>query len=147
MSVARYSRTFGNVLCKAREVVSLGKQLVVAGLFAATFTANLNAAPERTISIEAYRDKMETGWIGQIAGFAWAARTEFKCYKQIIPINEMTGLPELMPIWTSSLINQTFRQDDLSEFAGNEIDLELYNNTVGDWTKSLAAWKSIDLVS
>lgn len=36
---------------------------------------------------------------------------------------------------------------DLSEFAGKKIDLELYNNPVGDWTKSYAAWKSIDIVS
>lgn len=36
---------------------------------------------------------------------------------------------------------------DFSKFAGQTINLELYNNPVGDWTKSYAAWKSIDIVS
>jgi hypothetical protein len=36
---------------------------------------------------------------------------------------------------------------DLSEFAGRQIELELYNNPVGDWTTSFAAWQRIEIVS
>lgn len=69
----------------------MNTKIVVAGLLALTFAMNVNAASERTLSIEEYRDKMEAGWIGQMAGVSWAARTEFKFRDQIIPINEKTG--------------------------------------------------------
>ena len=32
----------------------------------------------RKISVEEYRDKMQGGWIGQIAGVCWGAPTEFR---------------------------------------------------------------------
>jgi hypothetical protein len=111
--VATASLTFQHLFYRINQGVRLRKKRVLAGLLAATFAVNLNAASERTLSIEEYRDKMEAGWIGQMAGVSWAARTEFKFYNTIIPINEMTGMPEFMPEWTPELINGAFGQDDI----------------------------------
>ena len=46
----------------------------------------------RQLPVEVYRDKMKAGWIGQIAGVAWGAPTEFKYSDKIIP-------EEAMPKW------------------------------------------------
>ncbi len=59
----------------------------------------------RRLSVEAYRDKMAAGWIGQMAGVGWGAPTEFRYRGVIIPENEV-------PKWTPRTINQ-FQQDDL----------------------------------
>ena len=64
------------------------------------------AAAERTLSLEAYRDKMRGGWIGQIAGVCFGAPTEFKWRDQIIP-------QAALPTWRPSMINEAFGQDDL----------------------------------
>jgi hypothetical protein len=88
-------------------------KMMILSLLAVTLSVGVYAGSERKISIQEYRDKMEAGWIGQIAGVSWAARTEFKFYNKIIPIDEKTGLPELMPIWSPDLINKAFNQDDL----------------------------------
>jgi hypothetical protein len=56
---------------------------------------------------------MKAGWIGQMVGVAWTAPTEFKFNDIIIPINEKTGLPELMQPLTENTVNQSFGQDDL----------------------------------
>ena len=80
------------------------RQLVSAVLVAA---ASLSFAQgERRISVEAYRDKMKGGWIGQIIGVAWGAPTEFKFNDRIIP-------EEAVPKWATEMINQAFDQDDL----------------------------------
>ena len=63
-------------------------------------------AEERRLSQEAYRDKMEGGWLGQIIGVCWGGPTEFRFNHQIIP-------DEHVPKWTPDLINQAFGQDDL----------------------------------
>jgi len=60
----------------------------------------------RRIPITEYRDKMKAGWIGQIAGVAWAAPTEFRYLERIIPEDEM-------PQWRPEMINDAFGQDDL----------------------------------
>jgi len=86
---------------------------MILSLLAVTLSVGVYAGSERKISIQEYRDKMEAGWIGQMAGVAWSARTEFKFYRRIIPIDESTGLPELMPAWTPELINAAFGQDDI----------------------------------
>ena len=70
-------------------------------------------AAERTISFDEYRDKMQAGWIGQMVGVAWTAPTEFKFKHSIIPVDEATGLPELMKPLTPNTVNQSFSQDDL----------------------------------
>ena len=58
------------------------------------------------LSVRDYRDKMKAGWIGQIAGVAWGAPTEFKWQDQIIPADKM-------PAWRPEMINNAFGQDDL----------------------------------
>jgi len=60
----------------------------------------------RKLSVAEYRDKMKAGWIGQIAGVAWGAPTEFKWKDKIIPEADM-------PKWKPELINTAFNQDDL----------------------------------
>src|SRR5210317_1240593 len=69
-------------------------------------TACAETAQYRRLSVEAYRDKMKAGWIGQIAGVAWGAPTEFKFSDKIIP-------EEAMPKWRPEMINHAFAQDDL----------------------------------
>jgi hypothetical protein len=59
----------------------------------------------RRLSMKDYVNKMKAGWIGQMAGVAWGAPTEFKWKGQIIPEDEM-------PSWTPEMINQ-FNQDDI----------------------------------
>jgi len=63
-------------------------------------------AEYRRLSVKDYRDKMKAGWIGQIAGVAWGAPTEFKYSDKIIP-------KSAIPKWTSEMINNAFNQDDL----------------------------------
>ena len=58
------------------------------------------------LSVNEYRDKMQGGWIGQIAGVSWGAPTEFKWRDQIIPADQM-------PKWRPAMINDAFGQDDL----------------------------------
>jgi hypothetical protein len=69
-------------------------------------SACAETAQYRRLSVEAYRDKMKAGWIGQIAGVAWGAPTEFKFSDQIIPV-------ESVPQWRPEMINHAFAQDDL----------------------------------
>lgn len=49
---------------------------------------------------------MKAGWIGQIAGVAWGAPTEFRYQQRIIPSKEV-------PSWKPEMINNAFKQDDL----------------------------------
>jgi len=60
----------------------------------------------RKLPVQVYRDKMKAGWIGQIAGVAWGAPTEFKYSDKIIP-------EKAMPKWRPEMINHAFAQDDL----------------------------------
>lgn len=60
----------------------------------------------RRLPVAEYRDKMKAGWIGQMAGVAWGAPTEFRWRDKIMPA-------EAMPRWTPGLINSAFNQDDL----------------------------------
>jgi len=60
----------------------------------------------RHLPVKEYRDKMIAGWIGQMAGVAWGAPTEFRYKGRIIPVDEM-------PTWQPEMINNAFRQDDL----------------------------------
>ena len=60
----------------------------------------------RRLPVAVYRDKMKAGWIGQIAGVAWGAPTEFKWNDKIIPT-------ENVPVWRPEMINDAFNQDDL----------------------------------
>jgi hypothetical protein len=58
------------------------------------------------LPVGTYRDKMAGGWIGQMAGVAWGAPTEFRWRGQIIPADQM-------PAWQPAMINHAFDQDDL----------------------------------
>ncbi|WP_298646344.1 ADP-ribosylglycohydrolase family protein [uncultured Proteiniphilum sp.] len=60
----------------------------------------------RKLSVKEYRDKLQAGWLGQIAGVAWGAPTEFIWKDKIIPAGDM-------PQWKNELINSAFYQDDL----------------------------------
>ncbi len=64
------------------------------------------AQTELRLPVKEYRDKMKSGWIGQIAGVCWGAPTEFRWKDQIIPADKL-------PSWKPSMINDAFGQDDL----------------------------------
>ena len=66
----------------------------------------LTAGEFQRLPVREYRDKMKAGWIGQIAGVAWGAPTEFKWKDAIIPEDKM-------PLWRPEMINNAFGQDDL----------------------------------
>ena len=76
------------------------------GLLSASVAAT---GAERRISVADYRDRMEAAWIGQVAGVAWGAPTEFKFNWKIIPADEKC-LPKA---WRPEMINGAFDQDDL----------------------------------
>jgi len=85
---------------------TLSLTLLLLGLSQA-LAAPADAAPtERRLPLREYRDKMKAGWIGQMAGVAWAAPTEFKWRDKIMPAANM-------PKWQPRLINDSFGQDDL----------------------------------
>ncbi len=58
------------------------------------------------LSVKEYRDKMKAGWVGQMAGVALGAPTEFRWKDKIIPA-------DAIPTWKPALINDSFTQDDL----------------------------------
>ena len=78
---------------------------ICACLLGFSLASGLPAEEVRRLSIEAYRDKMAGGWIGQMAGVGWGGPTEFKWKGEIIP-------QEKMPQWRPEMINQ-FNQDDI----------------------------------
>jgi len=78
--------------------------LLLAALFGSMASMGC-AQTERRLSVEAYRDKMKAGWLGQMAGVGWGGPTEFHYNGKIIPEDKM-------PTWTPGMINQ-FGQDDL----------------------------------
>ena len=78
------------------------------GLVVAVSCGQAGAA-ERRISVAEYRDRMQAAWIGQVAGVAWGAPTEFKSNWKIIPANAKY-LPKA---WRPQMINDAFGQDDL----------------------------------
>jgi hypothetical protein len=78
--------------------------LFVAGLLGAHLVAD--ATEFRRLPVQEYRDKMKSGWIGQIAGVSLGAPTEFRFRDAIIPEADM-------PKWTPNKINDAFGQDDL----------------------------------
>ncbi|MGQ9650459.1 MAG: ADP-ribosylglycohydrolase family protein [Phycisphaerae bacterium] len=82
------------------------KRVLIILLIVASAVASLHAADVRRLPVKEYRDKMKAGWLGQMAGVAWGAPTEFKWKGTIIPADKM-------PKWVPETINGSFQQDDL----------------------------------
>lgn len=80
--------------------------LILTLLVPVSFVRAEETTPQRKISAAEYRDKAKAGWIGQIAGVAWGAPTEFRFKDKIIP-------DDAMPKWAPGMINDAFDQDDL----------------------------------
>jgi hypothetical protein len=80
--------------------------LLVGSLSGSILAADADRSAEfRRLPISEYLDKMEAGWLGQMAGVAVGGPTEFKWLGQIIPADQV-------PAWRPEMINQ-FHQDDL----------------------------------
>ncbi len=60
----------------------------------------------RRIKVSEYVDKMQAGWIGQMAGVVMGAPTEFGWSGTLVP-------EEKVPRWQPGMINGAFGQDDL----------------------------------
>lgn len=84
----------------------IGKRFVLVVGLTITWTVAMGNAAERRISVAEYRNRMEAGWLGQMAAVAWGAPTEFKWSGKIIP-------EDRVPDWSDSKINDAFGQDDL----------------------------------
>lgn len=82
------------------------KHAVNALLIAVFVAASVHGQDSRRLPIQEYRDKMKAGWLGQMAGVAWGAPTEFRWKGAIIPADKM-------PSWKPETINGSFAQDDL----------------------------------
>ncbi len=96
---------------KVMKKAGFGTKSIISCTFSAVFLLiSLNQAQAATkfrrLSVEEYRDKMKAGWVGQIAGVAWGAPTEFKFSDKIIPADKV-------PTWTPNMINNAFGQDDI----------------------------------
>lgn len=79
--------------------------IVIASLLAISSFGRVSGK-YRKLSVETYRDKLKAGWLGQMAGVAWAASTEFKWIDKMMPA-------EKMPHWDPALINDAYNQDDI----------------------------------
>jgi hypothetical protein len=68
--------------------------------------SSLQEGEGSTISIErkTLLDKMEGGWVGQMAGVAWGGPTEFSCQGEIM---------EREVNWNPISVNTAYKQDDL----------------------------------
>ncbi len=73
---------------------------------AAVMTAPAVVVADAILPISTFRDKLEGAWVGQMAGVAWGAPTEFGWKGVIIPEANV-------PNWSPSWINRAFDQDDL----------------------------------
>lgn len=78
----------------------------VALAFVSAADANGVQKTEHRISVEEYRDRMEAGWIGQIAGVGIGGPTEFKFCHKLVPSENVRP-------WSPEIVNEAFHQDDL----------------------------------
>jgi len=76
-------------------------------LIALFYCLNVAIAEEklRSLPVAEYLDKMQAGWVGQMAGVGWGAPTEYKFRGAIMPEANV-------PNWKPEMVNQ-FDQDDL----------------------------------
>jgi hypothetical protein len=103
MESTEYSQPF---LTRPILLESHMKRLSLTMLITVCAASAVHAQDSRRLPVTEYRDKMKAGWLGQMAGVAWGAPTEFKWKGRIIP-------PTNMPAWTPETINGSFQQDDL----------------------------------
>ena len=66
----------------------------------------VQAAEERVLSVDEYRERMKAAWVGQMVGVQWGAPTEFKFNDVVMP---EANVPE----WRSEMIGGAFDNDDL----------------------------------
>jgi hypothetical protein len=45
----------------------------------------------RRLRVKEYRARMAAGWVGQMAGVAWGAPTEFRYRDRIVPADAVPG--------------------------------------------------------
>lgn len=79
-------------------------RIVVRSVLFALICAGSLIAAERRLPLAVYRDKMQGGWLGQMAGVGWGAPTEFKFKAAMIPADRM-------PPWNPAWINQHGNDD------------------------------------
>jgi hypothetical protein len=82
------------------------KLLVLLSVGVLIGSAGCDSGKYRKLTVKEYRDKLQAGWLGQIAGVCWGGPTEFRWKDAIIPEKDM-------PQWTPEMINQAFGQDDI----------------------------------
>jgi hypothetical protein len=73
-------------------------------LLGLAWLAESASAAERRLPLSVYRDKMQGGWLGQMAGVGWGAPTEFRFKATIIPVDKM-------PAWNPAWVNQHGNDD------------------------------------
>ena len=83
----------------------MNKQFLFSAI-AALAAVFVTSAAERRLPLATYRDKMKAAWIGQIAGVAMGAPTEFKYNHKIMPADQWKP-------WRPEMINNAFDQDDV----------------------------------
>ncbi len=83
------------------------KKGLVLGLVAMMAAGCINGGEKpQVISQAEYVNKMNGGWLGQIAGVTWGASTEFCYLNRTVPDAEF-------PKWKPEMINGCFYQDDI----------------------------------
>lgn len=77
----------------------------LAALLAAVWMGSAEVPGEtRRLPVKVYLDKMQGGWLGQMAGVGWGLPTEFRWRAAIIP-------EKSMPPWDPAMINQHGNDD------------------------------------
>ncbi len=61
---------------------------------------------QRSLPLEALRDKIRGGWAGQMIGVSYGAPTEFRWSEVTIPDDKM-------PVWKPEMVSNALNQDDL----------------------------------
>lgn len=80
-------------------------KVVLAVLLVAVWTVAVEADTQmRRLPVKVYVDKMQGGWLGQMAGVGWGAPTEFRWRAKIIPAKDM-------PPWNPAMVNQHGNDD------------------------------------
>ena len=63
--------------------------------------------PERTLTLDDYRDRMKAAWVGQMVGVSWGQPTEWMWKDDTIPEDKI-------PVWTSDCpVRMAYNNDDL----------------------------------